>query len=244
MTTGSPAARTTSRRSLVFGGLLGAAGLAAHLGREAFDFTASDPPQIEPLIPSRIGPWRHAGSGGVILPSEVEKVRFYDQEVQRVYLGAGTPPMMLVLAYCARPQQGLLQIHDPRVCYPGAGFSIDSGRSLAFDLGGSIEVETQSFTAVRPGRTEQVVYWTRVGEDIKGPTEDQHLAIIRSVVRGELPDGLLFRVSSLGEGEDLMREIRHFTSQLIRQVSQPGRELLLGRRLAATWSRMASAQAR
>jgi EpsI family protein len=244
MTDGSAAVQMTSRRSLVFGGLLGAAGLASLFGRGALDFAASDPAPIEPLIPERVGSWSNVGSGGLVLPSQVEKIRFYDQELERVYVSDDEPPMMLVMAYCARPQQGLLQLHDPRVCYPGAGFSITPGMSLAVNLDGPIAVEAQSFTATRPGRTEQVIYWTRVGEDIKSPEDDQHLTIIRSVVKGDVPDGLLFRVSSLGEGPGLMRQIQRFAAELVKAVPQPGRELILGRRLAATWPKAALARAR
>jgi EpsI family protein len=229
---------------LLFGGLLGAAGLAAHLGKGALTLAAPDPPALTELIPERVGSWRYAGFDGIILPSEAPKSDDYDQELQRVYLSDEAPPMMLVIAYCGRPQQGLLQIHDPRICYPGAGFSLQQDQTISLNAGGAIEVEAQAFTAVRPGRTEQVIYWMRVGDSIKSPADDQHLAILRSVVRGSVPDGLLFRMSALGEGAAPMREIRRFGGELLKAVSQPVRELLIGRTLASIASGTGAAPAR
>lgn len=232
----SESGRPTSptRRSLLFGGLLGVAGIAGLLGRETLDFAVHDAPVVDRLIPPRIGDWSFAGSTGLILPSEANATSFYDQELQRVYVSDRAPVMMLVLAYCAQPRQGLLQLHDPLVCYPGAGFSVGALRPARIAGAGRRAIEARSFVAVRTSRIEQVVYWTRIGDRIATLGEDQHLAIVASVLRGALPDGLLLRISSIGAGDEILREVLRFGAALVDSLSPPGRELLLGSSFAAT----------
>lgn len=223
----------TTRRALLFGSLLGAAGIAAQMRQPLLGLAASDPPRLETIIPSSVGPWRQMAGGDLVLPGEAPKNDFYDQELKRVYLAEGAPAMMLLIAYCARPQQGLLQVHDPRICYPGAGFELEGNDRLSLAIGEGARLQAQGFTGVRPGRTEQVLYWMRAGDEITRPGQDQHLAIIRTMLGGKVPDGLLVRLSAIGKGPAIRRQIERFAHSLLGSVSAEGRQLLLGATLTS-----------
>ena len=224
----------SSRRNFIFAGLLGAAGLTASLGKIGISEVPANSPRLASLIPMRIASWNAVSADGLVLPTEAWETDIHDQELHRVYVARDRVPIMAVVAYCGRPQQGLLQIHDPQICYPGAGFKIDQRRDLELSLG-SAAVQARSFKAVRGPRVEQVVYWTRIGDRITAPDDDQHVAIVRTMLAGRVPDGLLVRLSAIGSGPAPMREIRSFAALLMQTMSQSGRELLLGRSLAASW---------
>jgi EpsI family protein len=241
----SVAARTgrISRRGVLFGGLLGAVGVSAHFSREALNLLPAEAPALDHLVPRRIGPWRFAGTGGLVLPSDKLEKEAYDQELKRIYLSDSGRMIMLVIAYSARPRQGLLALHDPQVCYSGGGFALTNLREGAVQLTASSSVPVQSFTARSPWRVEEVVYWTKIGDEIRSPSDRQHLVILDSMFRGALPDGVLVRVSTLGSGADEMRDVRRFVQELYGALPQQGRKLLLGRLGANAEGRRAAAQA-
>ena len=225
----------TSRRAVLVGSLLGAAGIAAQMRQPLLSLRGSDPPRLETLIPARVGSWNLAGGGDLVLPGEAPKSDFYDQELKRVYFSDDAPPMMLLIAYCARPQQGLLQVHDPRICYPGAGFELQGSERTTLPLGGGARLEAQSFVGVRPGRTERVLYWMRAGDEITRPGQDQHFAIVGAMLSGSVPDGLLVRISALGDDPAVLRQIRKFGHALLQSLSGEGRRLLIGSTLASSF---------
>jgi EpsI family protein len=226
----------TSRRALVFGSLLGAAGIAALMRQPLLSLPGSDPPRLETLVPPRIGSWSQMGGGDLVLPADVPKSEFYDQELKRVYFSDNAPAMMLLIAYCARPQQGLLQVHDPRICYPGAGFELLESGGTSLPLGAGASLEAESFVGVRPGRTEQVLYWMRAGSEITRPGQDQHLAIVKAMLSGSVPDGLLVRISALGHDPAILRQIRIFARALLQSLSAEGKRLLIGSSLASSFA--------
>jgi EpsI family protein len=52
--------------------------------------------------------------------------------------------------------------------------------------------------ARRGSRVEPIGYWMRIGDAIATGMLDAHEIRFRFALHGEIPDGLLFRVSSLG----------------------------------------------
>jgi EpsI family protein len=222
-----------SRRGVLFGGLLGAAGVAGHFSREALNLLPSAAPSLDDLVPRHIGPWRFAGTSGLVLPSDKLEKDAYDQELKRIYLSDTGHLIMLVIAYSARPRQGLLALHDPRVCYSGGGYALTNLREDAVPLAASSSVPVQSFTARSPWRVEEVVYWTKIGDEIRSPSDRQHLVILDSIFRGSLPDGALVRISTLGSGLEERADVRRFVRELYQALPRQGRKLLLGR-LSAT----------
>jgi EpsI family protein len=102
---------------------------------------------------------------------------------------------MLSLAY-GDDQRGGLQAHRPEVCYPAQGFKVgridDGGLATTF---GTIEVRRMTTTLGQ--RDEPVTYWLTVGDQVIKNTFDKRMAEIRLGLTGQIPDGLLFRVSSI-----------------------------------------------
>jgi EpsI family protein len=102
---------------------------------------------------------------------------------------------MLSVAYGA-DQTGALTAHKPEVCYPAQGFKLEalSQGSLVTPLG-SVEV-VRLQTSLRQ-RHEPVTYWFTQGDQVVKNQLDRRVAQVRAYLTGEIPDGILFRVTSI-----------------------------------------------
>jgi EpsI family protein len=182
------------------------------------------------LVPVRFGGWQldpsvvpvHADPG-----VQAELRRIYAQTLSRTYIDARGRRVMLVIAYGGE-QDDSLGVHTPDVCYPAQGFEILSSRPAMLDTGFGI-VPVSRLVARRPRRYEPVTYWIRVGDTVDAGGLGRKLTQLRYGMAGLIPDGVLFRVSSLGDDADAFALQRSFTSALLAAMDPQGRAFLLGR---------------
>jgi len=154
---------------------------------------------LEALIPGQLGGWRSIGNGGVIAAEEGDLSRsIYDQVLTRLYVADGRPPVMLLIAYGGN-QSGNMQLHRPEACYPAAGFALGKKQDVTVDALPGRPVPALLVEAVAPSRTEQILYWTRIGDEFPRSPSAQRWAVVRDNLRGQVPDGVLVRVSTIGE---------------------------------------------
>jgi EpsI family protein len=114
---------------------------------------------------------------------------------------------MLSIAY-GEDQRDSVQLHYPEVCYPAQGFQVLSNRKGELQAqGGKIPVRRLE-TRLEQQRLEPVTYWTMIGKQAVLGGMDKKLAEMHFGLRGEIPDGLLFRVSSIDANTE-----RAFASQ-------------------------------
>lgn len=227
--TADGAAGGPTRRELLIGGaFLATAGITfARLPRR----TLSSIPKgkLEALAPATIGGWQFETASGIVLPPPDELARLlYDQQVSRGYVSATEPPVMMVMAY-GSSQSGMLQVHRPEICYPASGFRVSGTETLPLPIGGGRHIPTRFFTATGDTRTEQVMYWTRIGDALPTSWTLQRIAIMESNLRGAIPDGLLVRLSTVHERPDIARAtLERFVKALLVTVGPAGRRQLLG----------------
>lgn len=185
-----------SRRNLLIGGiLLGASGVA-FARQPVIAAPRVDKKLFQSLVPTTFGPWRAVDASDVILPPpDALRDRLYDNLVTRTYVAPGQAPIMLLLAY-NNVQDGMLQVHRPEVCYPVGGFALSETRHVTFG-DSTTEIPANFFTAVGPDRVEQVAYFTRLGSAYPRSWAEQRLAVIRANLAGDIPDGMMMRVSML-----------------------------------------------
>lgn len=187
--------------------------------------------KFEKLIPDTVGQWKFATTSGVVLPPpDALSDRLYDNLVTRIYTDPAGNPVMFLAAYNNR-QDGVLQIHRPEICYPAGGFTLSPTRPTELDLAGGQRLPANAFLATARDREETVLYWTRVGSEFPQQWSQQRLAVIAANLRGVIPDGLLFRVSTFGG--DMARELEtleEFTRQFIAASPSALKSLMLGAR--------------
>jgi EpsI family protein len=107
---------------------------------------------------------------------------------------------MLSIAYGA-DQSDANQLHYPEVCYPAQGFQLlkINQASISTQFG---EIRTKQLIAVLGLRTEPVTYWTTVADKVVRGSKETKLAQLKYGFNGQIPDGLLFRVSTVTQDTD------------------------------------------
>ena len=153
---------------------------------------------LDTAVPKAFGDWSELPETGaqVVNPQTQELLdKLYSQLLTRTYVNKDGYRIMLSMAY-GDDQRGGLQAHRPEVCYPAQGFKLgkveDGPLPTAF---GNIDVRRISTTYGQ--RNEPVTYWLTVGDQVIKSKFDKRIAEIRLGLTGQIPDGLLFRVSSI-----------------------------------------------
>ena len=154
---------------------------------------------LHALIPERFAGW-HAlpGSRPLIVDPRVsaQVAATYTDTIERVYRHADGKMVMLSMAYGERQLDDSLQAHRPEYCYRAQGFTIDDANdAVVQSVNGELPV--RRLLTRRGQRLEPVTYWLTVGQHAVLPGLGRQLAQLRYGLRGEIPDGLLVRVSSL-----------------------------------------------
>jgi EpsI family protein len=157
---------------------------------------------LETMVPKAFGDWTLLPDQNVAVvnPQTTELLnKLYSQLLTRTYVNRDGYRIMVSMAY-GDDQRGGLQAHRPEVCYPAQGFKLgqvkDGTLPTAF---GNIEVRRLStvMTTSQWTRNEPVTYWLTVGDQVIRNAWDKRIAQIRLGLTGQIPDGLLFRISSI-----------------------------------------------
>ena len=134
---------------------------------------------------------------------------------------------MLSLAYGDDQRSGL-QAHRPEVCYPAQGFRLDhiEDGTLATPLGG---IDVRRMHTVLGERVEPVTYWLTVGDQIVKTQFEKRMAEFRLGLTGQIPDGLLFRISSIDRDPTRAFEMHQkFAGEMMEAVPPKTRKRLGG----------------
>ena len=191
---------------------------------------SADAVSLETLVPPEFGEWRELQDKGalVVNPQTKELLdKLYSQLLTRTYVNRQGYRIMLSLAY-GDDQRGGLQAHRPETCYPAQGFKVSSLQDGTLSTAhGTIGVR-RLITSLGP-RNEPVTYWLTVGDHIVRNRWEKRLAEIRLGVTGQIPDGMLFRISSIDADEGRAFDMqRSFTADLMSAVSPRARRQLGG----------------
>jgi len=207
-------------------------GIVARPGSKAAD--RGQAISLEQAVPKQFGDWVELPdqNAQVVNPQTKELLdKLYSQMLTRTYVNKGGYRIMLSLAY-GDDQRGALQAHKPEVCYPAQGFTLhknDAGQ-LATPFG-NVEVRRLS-TSLNTGagtRYEPVTYWFTVGDRVIQSKIEKRLAEIRLGLTGQIPDGLLFRISSIdGDGQRAFAMQQRFAADLLAAVPAATRKRLSG----------------
>lgn len=203
----------TRREVLVGGGLVAVALASGLLARSASVAAPVDGGELH--IPDRIGPWARSTAEGILIPQgEEPEDRIYDQVATGYYTSPSAPSVMLLIAY-GSAQTGTTQLHRPEVCYPAAGFRVRKWADVPLQLPG-LPIQARSMTANATGRTEQILYWSRVGRDFPTSTTDQRWSVLRHTLKGLIPDGALVRMSIIDADRSASMDVlRAFAAALV-----------------------------
>ena len=185
---------------------------------------------LETIVPREFGEWTELPNrvAEVVNPQTKELLdKLYSQLLSRSYVNKDGYRIMLSLAY-GDDQRGGLQAHRPEVCYPAQGFKLskmEDGR-LGTAFG---DIEVRRLNTAMGERVEPVTYWLTVGNQVVQTGLDKRIAQIRLGLTGQIPDGLLFRVSSIdADSPRAFAAQQKFVADLMAAVPAASRKQLSG----------------
>jgi EpsI family protein len=221
----------TTRRGALLGGamLLTAAVTWARLPRRRI--IAVEHSNVDGVIPLRADGWVATPTGDIVVPPEDEQkaASVYQDQVMRNYVhGDGSSAIMFLLAY-DRSQSGMLMVHRPESCYPGSGFTITDDQPVTIPLSSSLALRGRFLSTQRDARIEQVLYWTRLGDEFPNSWDEERRFLAQQNLQGLAPDGALIRVSMIDpDAEGAKVQLTRFAAALYAASGRDGRALLAG----------------
>jgi EpsI family protein len=185
---------------------------------------------LETMIPRKFGDWSEEQQKvvQVVDPQQKELIdKIYTQTVSRTYVNSDGYRIMLALAY-GKDQRDAMQVHYPEVCYPAQGFSLqDKQKGTLTTAHGTIPV-TRILTNLGQ-RNEPVTYWTTVGDQVVQTGIQKKLAEMSYGLNGEIPDGMLIRISSIdAEAAHAFKMQTEFADQMLSALTPEHRQRLNG----------------
>ncbi|SDW51795.1 exosortase-associated protein EpsI, B-type [Nitrosomonas oligotropha] len=185
---------------------------------------------LEIMIPTEFGDWRVDKS---IIPLQVDAEtqamldKIYNQTLSRTYVNSIGERIMLSVAY-GGDQSDNLAVHKPEVCYYAQGFEIMKtyADELLTQYG---KLPIKRLLAVKGYRNEPITYWVTVGNKAVLPGIDEKLQQLKYGLTGDVPDGMLVRVSSIDSDKDKAYQLQTiFIQDLLSAVSTNERIRLIG----------------
>ena len=187
-----------TRRGVLIAASMAAGAAATAAARYALaDGQKAEPPQLLRIVPREFAGWRELATPATVVSAQTQEMlqSIYNEILARVYAAADGYQVMLSIAY-GGDQRGVLRAHKPEVCYPAQGFKLqDSADTVLATEHGPIPARVLR-TVLGP-RSEPVMYWFAYAGRTSASAWERRLQSLRLTLTGQVPDGLLFRVSSI-----------------------------------------------
>jgi EpsI family protein len=197
-------AQSTTIRVVVLVALMGLAALAGELMRPT-DRLADRKAKIvlEKQVPEAFGEWRLDTNIRPVLPDPGLQAMLdvlYSQTLARTYVNAKGERVMLSIAYGSDQSNEATAVHRPEFCYSAQGFRVKPVDKQKLNVGG-IEIPVARLLAQLGQRNEPITYWVTLDESATLPGLGRKLQQIRYGLKGQIPDGMLVRLSSLSASQ-------------------------------------------
>lgn len=220
----------SNRIALLISVLMVAASIGAVIAKPSVKVSDEAPIVLEKVIPHEFGDWREEPQRyqQVVNPQTQELLdKLYSQILSRTYVNSSGYRVMLSLAY-GTDQRGSLKAHKPEVCYPAQGFTITKNEAgtISTSFG---DISVRRLFSHLGSRNEPVTYWFTIGDQVAMGSTERKLVELRLGLTGRIPDGMLFRVSSIDANEPRAYEVQQqFVNELLLAVPTMERQRLSG----------------
>ena len=217
--------------SLLLGAAMAATSALTHALMSSQRIVQTQPAfRLEELVPKQFGDWRIDPAVVPLAPNPEQQgmlAKIYDQTLSRTYVDNAGRRIMLSIAY-GGDQSKALQLHLPEVCYVAQGFQLISQGSGRLETGfGTLPV--QRLVARLQERNEPITYWVTIGAHATRSGIEQKLRRLAYGLSGEIPDGMLVRVSSIAMNEaDAWHQQDRFLAELLGSMRPADRARLIG----------------
>ncbi len=186
---------------------------------------------LQALFPRVFGRWHAIDDALPPIVGDPDKIaataRIYSQVLYRTYVNDDGAQILLTVAY-GGPQTDSLAMHRPEVCYAAQGFEVTSVHDGLLKIGdGTLPVKL--LAAQLGTRYEPITYWFVVGNRVVTNRMQQKFEQLKYALIGEIPDGLLIRVSSIEpDAAAAFARQEAFVGDLYAALDQDSRRWLVG----------------
>ena len=159
---------------------------------------------LEKQVPEAFGEWRLDTSIRPVLPDPGLQAMLdvlYSQTLARTYVNAKGERVMLSIAYGSDQSNEATAVHRPEFCYSAQGFRVKVVDREVINIGGT-KVPVARVLAQLGQRNEPITYWVTLDEAATLPGLGRKLQQIKYGLQGQIPDGMLVRVSSISPSLD------------------------------------------
>jgi EpsI family protein len=186
---------------------------------------------LETMVPESFDSWRLDPQARLTVASpDVAKTlsEVYSEMLSRTYVNERGDRVMLSIAYAGDIVRQM-DVHRPEVCYPAQGFTLLQ-QPFAATLGsvpGGLGV--MRLVARQGVRIEPITYWISSGDSAGTSTWQRKLVRLRYGLTGQIPDGMLVRVSTIDanpEAAFLLQEA--FVKSLVAALPDKDRKRVVG----------------
>ncbi|MFC3913522.1 exosortase-associated protein EpsI, B-type [Pseudaeromonas sharmana] len=219
---------------LLFCGCLCLALGASQLMQQDKQWLAQEPArrlQLEKAVPVEFAGWRLLDTRGLVeVPAETRASldSLYNQQLSRTYINADGEKVMLSIAYGEDQSNDQSQAHRPEICYVAQGFQLHDEADVMLALP-QRQIQARQLVARLHERNEPITYWMVIGDRVIAPGWQRKLAQFDYALQRQVPDGLLFRVSTLDRDASRAFEVqRRFVTALLSAVDPVTRAHLAG----------------
>ena len=185
---------------------------------------------LEAIIPKKFGGWKMDFDYLEPLVSTDVKGEInmiYNQTLSRTYINSQGERVMLAIAY-GRDQRVDSQVHRPEICYAAGGFDIKKMTKIFLDTTFG-QIPAMRLVAKQGNRNEPITYWIKIGNSLTRGWFEEKWATFSYELTGQIPDGLLFRVSTISNDEQASYQIQQtFLTDLLKSMRSGDRQWLLG----------------
>lgn len=192
---------------------------------------SAHPVELSTMIPKQFASWIEEAQGGTVVidPSQAEMInKIYAQTLSRTYKNASGYRIMLSVAY-GNDQSDSMKVHKPEVCYAAQGFQIEEQYMDTLPIQPADTLPIKRVITRQGNRFEPVTYWVTVGDHAVRPDITQKLFQIGYGLSGEIPDGMLIRVSSIDQDKNTAFTLQdEFIRELLASVTPASRQRLAG----------------
>jgi EpsI family protein len=183
------------------------------------------------IIPANVPGWVSRDASDLAPPVEQggEVDRIYDELVERIYTSKTTGEQIMMLIAHGPLQTNELMLHRPEKCYPANGFSIKQSQPVRLNLGAGAVLPAREVVADSHDGRENILYWTRLGEDLPTSNREQRATWMVQVLHGYVSDGVLARFSVIAADPNrAMATLKAFIPAFLQTVSPKDRRTLIG----------------
>lgn len=217
-------------RWILLGAMLLAAAIAQAMRPTTYLANQRPTLNLEQLVPAQFGEWREVKrpNGQIVNPQQTELLqKLYSQTLSRTYINSTGVAVMLSIAYGVSQSDGVA-LHYPEVCYPAQGFQLQAIENVDIRTAYG-NIPAKKLMTRLGNRNEPVTYWTTLGDTVVRGGMNTKLAQLEFGFNGKIPDGLIFRVSTIDRDPNKgYSDQAAFIQQLLASLAPTARLQLAG----------------